>query len=116
MADLPNLKKHRSTIKGSITLSNRMKSLESKINEPSTLNLTKQLMPNLKYLDEQFKTQHFLIIETINESDEDALDKEQEILDQYDDDISTLSLHDTQLLQNCDTTSDSGTKKIILKD
>ena len=44
-------------------------------------------MPNLKILDEQFKAQHFLIIDAINESDEDSLAKEQEVLDTHDDEI-----------------------------
>ena len=37
-------------------------------------------MPNLKILDEQFKAQHFLIIDAINESDEDSLAKDMKSL------------------------------------
>ena len=51
-------------------LSNRIKMLKSKVHEPSNLDLANQLMPNLKTLDEQFKTQHFLIVDAIDESDE----------------------------------------------
>ena len=114
MADLSNLKKRRSTTKGSITrLSNRIRMLESKVHEPATLDLANQLMPNLKSLNEQFKTQHFLIVDAIDASDSDSLAREQEVLDKHDDDVSELSLRVTQLVRNCNAASDSGTRKSL---
>ena len=114
MADISNLRKRRSTTKGSITkLSNRIKMLESKVHEPSTLDLANQLMPNLKTLDEQFKMQHFLIVDAIDESDEGSLTKEQEVLDRHDDEMSDITLHITQLVRSCNTASDSGTRKTL---
>ena len=114
MADLSNLRKRRSTTKGSITkLSNRVRTLESKAHEASTLDLANQLTPNLKSLDEQFKTQHFSIVDAIDESDADSLAKEQEVLDKHDDEIAEISLRITQLLRNCNAASDSGARKTL---
>ena len=81
MSDLSNLRKQRGTIKASITkLHSRLKSLESRADEVSTLDLANQVVPNLKKaLDEQFKAQHFLSVDAINETDETSLTREQDI-------------------------------------
>ena len=114
MAELSNLKKRRSATKGSITrLLNRVKTLESKRTEASTLDLANQLMPTLRTLDEQFKTQHFSIVDTIDESDADSLAREQDALDKHDDEVAELSLRITQLLRDCNTASDSGARKTL---
>ena len=114
MADLSRLRKRRGTSKGSITkLSSRIKTLESKVHEPSTIDLANQLTSNLKTLDEQFKVQHFLVIDEIDEGNEGSLAKEQEILDNHDEEISTLSLRITQLVRHCSTASDCGARKTL---
>lgn len=114
MAELSNLKKRRSSTKGSITrLFNRVKALESKIHEASTLDLANQLMPNLKALDEQFKTQHFSIVDAIDEDDADSLAKEQDTLDKHDDEVAELSFLITRLVRNCSAASDSGARKTL---
>ena len=114
MAELSNLKKRRSTTKGSITkLLNRVKTLETKTHEESTLDLANQLMPNLKSLDEQFKSLHFSILDTIDEGDADSLAREQDAIDKHDDEIAEISLCITQLVRNCNTASDSGTRKTL---
>ena len=77
----------------------------------STLDLANQVVPNLKALDEQFKAQHFLIVDAINETDETSLTREQDILDQHDDDISVISLRITQLLRRCTISVNSGMRK-----
>ena len=73
-----------------------------------TLDLAQQLTPNLKSLDAQFKDQHFLIIDTIDESDVDSLAREQEVLDNHDEEISVMSLRIQQLIRSCSSVSDSG--------
>ena len=88
-------------------------SLESKTHEPSTLDLANQLMPNLKALDEQFKTQHFSIVDAIDKSDADSLAKEQDTLDKHDDEVAELSFLITRLVRNCSATSDSGARKTL---
>ena len=114
MPETSNLQKTRGITRVSITkLFTRLKTLESKVHEPMTLDLAQQLMPNLKSLDAQFKDQHFLIIDTIDESDVDSLAKEQEVLDTHDEEISVMSLQIQQLIRSCSSVSDSGMRKTI---
>ena len=93
-------------------LSTRLKALETKVHEPTTLDLAQQLAPTLKSLDAQFKDQHFSIIDTIDESDSDSLAKEQEVLDNHDEESSVLLLRIQQLIQKCSSASDSGSRKV----
>ena len=114
MADLSNLRKRRSSTKGSITkLFNRMKALESKTHEASTLDLAHQLMPNLQALDNQFKTQHYSIVDAIDEKKNESPTKEQDVLDKHNDEVAELSLRITQLVRNCDIASDSSARKVL---
>ena len=70
MAELLNLKKRKSVTKGSITrLFNHIKTLELKSHEASTLDFANQLIPNLKVFHNQFETQHFSVMDAIDESD-----------------------------------------------
>ena len=114
MAELSNLRKRRGTTKGSITkLLNQVKALEPKTHEALALDLANQLLPNLKSLDEQFKTQHFSIVDAIDEGDTESLAKEQEVIDKHDDEIAEISLRITQLVRSCNTASDSGARKTL---
>ena len=98
MSELPNLRKRRGVARASITkLSTRLKTLESKVREPTTVDLARQLATDLNSLDAQFKIQHFLSIDLIDENDSDFLAKEQEVLDNHDKEISTISLRIQQL-------------------
>ena len=107
MADLSNLRKRRSTVKGSITkLFNRVKMLESKAHEALTLDLANQTW-NL--LTNNSKHSTF----PIDESDAGFLAKEQEVLDKHDDEIAEISLRITQLVRNCNIASDSGMRKVL---
>ena len=88
--------------------------LDSKVSNPRahevfTLNPANQLTPNLKALDKQFKTQHFLIIDAIDESDEASLTRKQDILDNHNDNISG----NNTTFASCSTTVDSGTRKTL---
>ena len=51
-------------------------------------------------------------MDTIDESDEGLLAKEQEVLDRHDDEMSDITLRITQLVRSCNTASDSGTRKL----
>ena len=114
MSDPSNLRKRRGAAKASITkLASRLKQLESKVHEPSTLELAQQLVPNLNSLDARFKEQHFLIIDLLEEGDETSLAKEQEVLDNHDEELSTLLLRTQQLIRMCSSASDTGSHKII---
>ena len=114
MPETSNLRKRRGVTRASTTkLFTRLKTLESKVHEPTTLDLAQQLTPNLKSLDAQFEDQHFLIIDTIDESDVDSLGREQEVLDNHDEEISVMSLRIQQLNRRCSSVSDSGMRKTI---
>ena len=71
------------------------------------------MTPNLKSLDVQFKNQHFLIIDAIDESDVDSLAKEQEVLDNHDEEISVMCLRIQQLIQKCSSVSDSDIQRTL---
>ena len=113
MSEISSIRKRRGVTKASITrLNTRLKSLQSEVHEPATLDLAQQLATNLKALDVQFKEQHFSIIDQIDESDSDSLGKEQEILDAHDEELSMLLLKIKQLMQRCSSASDSGDRKV----
>ena len=114
MSEVSNLRKRRGVTRASITkLFTRLKTLESKVDESTTFDLAQQLTPNLKSLDAQFKDQHFLIIDAIDESDVDSLAKEQEVLDNHDEEISVICLRVQQLIQKCSSVSDSGIRRTL---
>ena len=97
MSDPSNLRKRRGAAKASITkLASQLKQLESKVHEPLTLKLAQQLVPNFNSLDARFKEQHFLIIDLLEEGNETSLEKEQEVLDNHDEELSTLLLRTQQ--------------------
>ena len=94
MSELPNLRKRRGVTRASITkLSTRLKTLESKVREPTTVDLARQLATNLKSLDAQFKSQHFDIID---ENDSDFLAGQARRGDLYN--ISPYSAIDKKML------------------
>ena len=114
MSELPKVRKRRGAAKASTTkFTSQLKQLESKVHEPSTFELAQQLVPNLNALDARFKEQHFFILDLIDESDVDALAKEQEILDNHDEELSMLLLRAQQLIQTCSSASDTGNRKIV---
>ena len=64
-------------------LSTRLKDLEGEAGEPKTLELAQRMSQKLSDLDLEFRTYHHSLIDLID--DEEALAKEQEVLDTHDD-------------------------------
>jgi hypothetical protein len=93
-----NLQKRRGIIGMVTRLDTRVKDLEAAATEPGTVDHTKQLVAKLENLDGDFKTHHFQLIDLIKDTDLDALDKEQDVFDRFDDDVTSLMVRLQQLL------------------
>ena len=80
--DISTARKRRGIARGSVTrLTNRLKDLESRPSDPSTLTLAQQMLKNVEMLNSDFKTHYLALIDLLEE--EEALQKEQEILDEH---------------------------------
>jgi hypothetical protein len=96
---LSNLRKRSGTARSSIThIGNRLRELESDPEAVGICNRAKQLLLKLNKADSDFRDMHFRIIDIISEDDEAALIKEQDILDQHEDIVSTSSLRINEII------------------
>lgn len=91
--EISTTRKRRGVDRALIThLTNRLKDLESRPGNPSTLLLTREMLKKLESLSSDlssdFKTHHFALIDLLEE--EEALEKEQEVLDEHDKPVTTL--------------------------
>ena len=91
-------------------LSTRLKDLESKADQPATLDLVRQMSQKLESLDSDFKLHHYALINLIN--DIESMLKEQDILDGHDDEMVTLSTRIKRLIVVCDSFSEFGLHEI----
>ena len=64
-------------------LTNRLKDLEDEVGSDETLDLAQRMYQKLSHLDTEFQTHHNAVIDLID--DEEALVKEQEVLEAHDD-------------------------------
>ena len=105
------LRKRRGVVRASITrLTGRIKELESKADQPTTIDLARQTKDKLKSLDSEFKVHHYAVVDVID--DETALQKEQEILDEHDDDLSLLAVRLQTLITACSHVSEPDPRKL----
>ena len=97
MADASTLRKCRGVVQASITcLSGRVKELESKADQPTTIDVARCTKDKQESLDSEFKVHHFAVIDVIDEKDGATLRKEQDILEkQY-----LLLLYVCRILKN----------------
>ena len=77
-------------------LSTHLKDLESKADQPATLDLARQMSQRLESLDSDFKLHHYTLID-----DAETMLKEQDILDGHDDEMATLSTRIERLIAVC---------------
>ena len=109
--DPTTLRKRRGVVRASITrLFTRLKDLESKADQPTTLDLARQMSQKLESLDSDFKLHHYALIDLID--DTESMLKEQDILDGHDDEMATLSTRIKRLIAVCDSSSKFGPRKI----
>jgi hypothetical protein len=90
--ELTKLRRRRGVSKASITrICSRIEELEGLGDHPSTVENAKQLASKLESLESEFKSYHFQIVDLLEE-DEEALGREQDILDNHDDQVAAMSV------------------------
>ena len=116
-SDKPNpttLRKRRGVVRASITrLATRLKDLETKVDQPTTLDLAHRMSQKLDSLDSEFKVHHYALVDIID--DDDLSSKEQETLDEHDDEIAELAIRIKKLISLCTATPDSNFRKVATR-
>ena len=88
---LSKLKKRRGVVRASITqLGNRLKDMEAAPDAAGVGDHAKQLTSQLEALHKDFKFLHFDVVDLIDSGATADLEKEQDILDSHDDDMTSL--------------------------
>lgn len=94
---LASQRRKRGATKASITrLHTKIREIEANTDAPDAHARASQISEKLKELGSTFKTQHFAILEII-ENDKES-EKEQEVLDRHDDEMTSLTIAVDQLL------------------
>ena len=89
--DITTCKKIRGISCASITkLATKLNDLESKADQPTTLDFARRLKERLDSLNLEFKTHHYALVEQIEEGTD--LDREQETVDNHDDEVSVIAV------------------------
>ena len=91
---LCSLRKKRGVARSSVTrLGNRLRELESDPEAAGVPDSAKQIaLLKLDEADSDLKSLHFQVLDLIDENDDEALKKEQDILDHHEDNVSALTL------------------------
>ena len=106
-------RKGRGIVLASITrLGSRVKELESTVEEPTTHDLAQHLATKLEMLDAEFKTNHFSLIDLID--NKTTLATEQETPEQHDDDVTALAVHIQQVLTMSSATPTHIDQRMVL--
>ena len=101
-----------SIVRKSVTrLGTRLRELEETADQPGSADHVAQLVARLDGLESEFKSIHFQVIDA---EDEKSLDKEQEYLDKYDDDLTSIKVRLCRLLAaKSDTPASSVYRKTL---
>ena len=111
--DINALRRRRGVVRASITrLTTRLRELESKTDQPDTVARAQQLSSKLNGLDTDFKVIHLQIIDLVSK-DEDLV-TEQDILDNHEDKVASLSFSFQQLCGSSPTPPVTPTEKNLL--
>lgn len=111
--DISVLRKRRGVVRASITrLTGRIKELESKADQPNTIDIARRSKDKLESLDSEFKVHHLAVVDAVDGSDEATIKKEQDILDEHDDEISALTVRLQKLIVTCSTIADPDVRRI----
>ena len=101
---LSNLHKKRGVPRSSVTrLGNRLRELESDPEAAGVSDRAKQLLVKLDEADSDFKSLHYQVLDLIDESDDEALMKEEDILDQHEDTVAALILRIQKIMTHTPT-------------
>ena len=94
------LQKRRGVVHSFISrLTTRLKDLESKVEQPTTLDHAQQMSKRLETTDSESKVHYYALVNHIDCNK--VLGKEQETLDEHDDDMATLAACIYQTTNNC---------------
>ena len=89
---LSSNRKKRGIVRGSVTrLRTRVSELEGSTDDTETADQARRLVTRLRTLAEEFKVHHYAVIDLLD--DEGDLAKEQDIFDNFDDDVAQLVTH-----------------------
>ena len=80
-----------------------MRELESDPEAAGVSDRAKQLLVKLDEADSDFKSLHYQVLDLIDESDDEALKKEQDILDQHEDTVAALILRIQKIMMHTPT-------------
>ncbi len=109
---LTSLRRKRGVIKRSITrLVNSLKTLEATPDAPGTVAHAKQLVMKLEGFDKDFRAAHFEIVDLFAEDKSEDLEREHEVLDKHEDDMTATSLRLQRLITLAPGSVDSGSEK-----
>ena len=106
---LSSNKKKRGIVRASIT---RLRTRISDLETSPDADLARRLTTRLETLVAEFKVHHYSIIDLLE--DEDALEREQEILDDHEDEVAPLIVRLDKVVTTC-SSSDSNQVKIATK-
>ena len=113
-ATLANAKKRRGVARASLTrLTTRLKELEGDAGGEKVLDLAQRMSQKLSDLDAEFQTQHHAVIDLID--DDEALAKEQEILDAHDDLVTELSVRVKQVISASSLSANESSRRIATR-
>ena len=91
LVNSPNFEEEESSARVT-RLEKRLRELEDISEQPATADHARELALKLGNLDANFEAYHFDLIDLIEEEEDDALDKEQEVLDEHDDQIADMNI------------------------
>ena len=80
-----------------------MRELESDPKAAGVSDRAKQLLVKLDEADSDFKSLHFQVLELIDENDNEALKKEQDVIDQHEDTVAALILRIQKIMTHTST-------------
>ena len=95
-------------VKRSITkLAGQLRDLEASRDDPSKTDRAKQLLGKLEGLDKEFRAAHLDVMGLIDE-DTPEMEKEDEVLDKHEDDITAMNLHLQTLIESSTPPASTG--------
>ena len=103
-------RKKRGVVRASVTrMRTRLRELEAQKRDPSNSDRAQRLMQKLESLDVEFKQHHYALIDLLDSTED--LEKEQDVLDGHDDEVSNLMI----ALKRLTISSTDDTRKIIMR-
>ena len=96
------LKRRRDTVTASIaSLATKLTDSVTDKTDPVSLSIAQSLTHKLESLDAEFHTQHYKILDLIDEADADTPVLEQKVLDRHDDEVTTLKGRLATFIESC---------------